>query len=210
MRVRVLISVLALAALSCAILPGCSARGGQGSARPAASAPSPPSTGSHHVAGRLGSAGNPLLLSCGQESFSVPPVPQRPQPGDLVIGPLMIVGGKRLATGNPAGYGQDGTYKVPIIVTMGSTVTMTIAAPVRGRVVIDNPNSRVGGVASATYHSCARTPGFFPQSIAFTRGQVRGCVPLDVRIDHQQGLRHVTLSLFAGSCAAAASYARRP
>jgi hypothetical protein len=112
----------------------------------------------------------------------------------------MIVGGKRLATGNPAGFGENGSYKVPIIVTLGSTVTMTIAAPARGRVVIDNPYSPVGGVVSATYHSCSRTPGFFAQSIAFTRGQARGCVPLDVRNDHQAGLRHVTLSLFAGSC----------
>jgi hypothetical protein len=37
---------------------------------------------------------------------------------------------------------------------------------------------------------------------AFTDGQIRGCVPLEVRVGDQVRVRHVTLSLFAGSCAA--------
>jgi hypothetical protein len=162
---------------------------------PRASSPSPTA--------RAGSPGNPLLLSCGQESFTDSPVPQQPQPGDLAIGPLFIVNGKRLPTADPAGYGYQGRYKIPIIVTMGSTVTITIAAPARGQVMIDNPYADMMGVrdlAAATYRSCSHQAGFFAQGFAFTHGHVRGCVPLDVRIGHQPQVRHVMLSLFAGPC----------
>jgi hypothetical protein len=128
-------------------------------------------------------------------------VPYQPQAGDLVIGPLFIINGKRIASANPADYGDHGSYKIPFYLTLGSTVMVTIAAEARGKVVIDNPYSPVGGVAAATYHSCSHTPGFFAQGFAFTNGQIRGCVPLDVRINHEAGIRHVTLSIFAGSCA---------
>src|ERR1039457_3611458 len=124
-----------------------------------AAAKAPPST-------RLGRPANPLVLTCADESFpGAPssPVPQTPQRGDLVVGPLFIVEGKVLADAGPAGYGEHGRYKVPIIVKMGRTVTMTIAPPARGEVVIDNPYSPVGGVVSATYHSCANEAGFFAQ-----------------------------------------------
>ena len=172
----------------------CPSRGTSPSLSPASS-PRP--------AARPGSPGNPLLLSCGEESFTEPPVPQQPQPGDLAIGPLFIVNGKRLATASPAGYGDHGSYKIPIIVTMGSTVTVTIAAPARGQVVIDNPYAHLAGVsdlAAATYRSCSHIAGFFAQGFTFTHGQTRGCVPLDVRIGHQPQVHHVMLSLFAGSC----------
>src|ERR1022692_5232731 len=52
-----------------------------------------------------------------------------------------------------------------------------------------------GGVVAATYRSCAREAGFFAQGFAFTCGQTRGCVPLDVSIDHEPRVRHVTISL---------------
>jgi hypothetical protein len=42
--------------------------------------------------------------------------------------------------------------------------------------------------------------GFYAQGFAFTGGQVRGCVPLEVRSGGQPQVRRVTLSLFAGSC----------
>jgi hypothetical protein len=163
--------------------------------RPAASSPRP--------TGPIGSPGNPLLLSCADESFPGypdPPVSLQPQPGDLVAGPLIIVGGERLATASPSGYGDHGSYKIPIIVRPGSTVTMSIAAPARGKVVIANPDSPVGGVTAASYQSCSRTTGFFAQGFAFTGGQTRGCVPLDVSSGHQSQAHRVMLSLFAGSC----------
>ena len=45
-------------------------------------------------------------------------------PQNLVIGPLDIIGGKLLATADPAGYGDHGNYKIPIAV--GPTVTVVI------------------------------------------------------------------------------------
>jgi len=74
-------------------------------------------------------------------------------------------------------------------------------APARGHVMIDNPYA-LHGVTAATYHSCPHFAGFFAQGFAFTDGQIRGCVPLEVRVGDQVRVRHVTLSLFAGSCAA--------
>jgi hypothetical protein len=88
---------------------------------------------------------------------------------------------------------------------MGSTVTVTIAPPARGHAVIDNPSAQsrgLGGMTSITYHSCPHAQGFFAQGFAFTHPPTRGCVPLDVTIDNRPPVHHVTLSLFAGPCAA--------
>jgi hypothetical protein len=107
----------------------------------------------------------------------------------------------KLASADPAVWGDHGSYKIPFMVTMGSTVTVTIDAPARGHVVIDNPYAP-HGVTAATYRSCPHVAGFFAQSFAFTDGHVRGCVPLEVRVGDQARVHRVTLSLFAGSCAA--------
>lgn len=200
MRSQPLFLVAALAALTCAILAGCTGGATSSTAHLATSSPSPPLAGHPRATARIGSPANPLLLSCAEESFLDPPVPQQPQPGDLVIGPLFIVGGKGLATANPADYGDHGSYKIPLVLTPGSTATVTIAAQARGQVVISNPYAPVGGVVAASYHSCSQTPGFFAQGFAFTGGRTRGCVPLDVSIDHEPRVHHVTISLFAGSC----------
>jgi hypothetical protein len=137
------------------------------------------------------------MLSCADEAF---PGQAKPGQADLVIGPLFIINGKRLATANPAGFGERGSYKIPLALRPGSTATVTIGGSARGQVLIDNPDSPVGGVIAATYRSCPHSGGFFAQGFTFTHGRVRGCVPLDVRIDHEVRVRHVTLSLFAGRC----------
>jgi hypothetical protein len=186
--------VSALAALACVTLGGCT-----GGAVSSAAHHTVPATGP--ATGPAGSPGNPLVFSCGEESFASPPPQQQPQPGDLAIGPLVIISGKKLATADPAGWGEHGSYKIPFMVTMGSTVTVTIDAPARGHVVIDNPYAP-HGVTAATYRSCPHVAGFFAQSFAFTDGQIRGCVPLEVRVGGQARVQRVTLSLFAGSCAA--------
>lgn len=201
MRGHPLLLVPALAVLTCAVLAGCTSAGTPGaSGRAVASSPRPAASG------RIGSPGNPLPLSCAEESFPGypdPPIPPRARPGDLAIGPLIIVNGKRLATADPAGYGQHGSYKVPLVVLPGRVVTVTIAAPARAWVTIDNPYAHQRGVSDVTaaiYHSCPHATGFFAQGFAFGGGRVRGCVPLDVRIGNETRVRHVTLSLFAGSC----------
>jgi hypothetical protein len=178
--------------VACFILSACTGGAVPRAAQVTATAP---------AAGPTGSAGHPAVFSCAEESFSGDtPVPQRPQPGDLAVGPLIITGGQRLARADPADYGEHGSYlKVPFVVLMGATVTVTIAAPARGHVVISNPYAPAG-VTAARYRSCARAAGFFAQGFAFTGGQTRGCVPLDVKVGGQPRVRHVMLSLFAGSC----------
>jgi hypothetical protein len=162
------------------------------------------SSGAHHpepaVTGPAGGPGNPQVFSCAAESFAGGSVPVPPQPGDLAVGPLVIIGGKKLAGADPAGWGEHGSYKIPFFVPRGSTVTVTIGPPARGHVVIDNPYAP-RGVTAATYRPCRHATGFFAQGFAFTDGRIRGCVPLEVRAGDQARVRHVTLSLFAGSCA---------
>lgn len=96
-------------------------------------------------------------------------------------------------------YGRGGRfYKVGVVVAMGATATVTIAPPVRGHAVIALPGA---SVTSVTYHSCTHEQGFYAQGFAFTQRPFRSCVPLDVTIGNRPPVHHVTLSLFAGSCA---------
>lgn len=194
MRRRSLLRVSVLAALTM-ILSACTG----GTAHHAATATTA-TPAKAHVTGPVGSPGHPVVFGCAEQSFGGDTaVPGRPQPGDLAIGPLIIPGGRRLATADPAGYGEHGRYKIPFIVAMGATVTVTIDPPARGHVMISNPYAPAG-VTAATYRPCPHQVGFYPQGFAFTGGQTRGCVPLAVRVGDQRRVRHVTLSLFAGSC----------
>jgi hypothetical protein len=149
----------------------------------------------------LGSPGNPLMLSCDQASR--PPL-QGPRPGDLVVGPLWIINGRDSLDPNGAGPRPQHGYKYPIAVTPGATVTMMIAPPARGHVVIDNPYGPPGVVA-ATYQACrpsfSRGWSVFVQGFTFTDGRTRGCVPLTVQTGRKARIRHVTVSLYAGPCA---------
>jgi hypothetical protein len=185
-------SLFLASAVACLFLSACT-----GGATPHAVQATAPAA--KPAAGPAGSPGHPVVFGCAEESFVNGPVPQRPQPGDLAIGPLIIPGGQRLATAQPAGYGEHGSYKIPFIVPMGATVTVTIGPPARGHVVISSPYAP-GGVTAATYRPCAHVAGFYAQGFTFKGGQVRGCVPLDVTVAGQPRVRHVTLSLFAGSC----------
>ena len=176
--------------LACVTLAGCSGGAASSAARHAVPATGP-----------TGSPGNPQVFSCAEESFPGGPMPPMPEPGDLAVGPLVIISGKAVATGDPSGFGEHGSYKIPFFVPSGSTVTVTIDPPARGHVVIDNPYAR-HGVTAATYRPCANVTGFYAQGFAFTDGQIRGCVPLEVRVAGQARVQRVTLSLFAGSCGA--------
>ena len=113
--------------LACLTLAGCSGGAASSAAR--------------HVCqtrprGRPG-AGNAGF--CAEESFLAGPVPKMPEPGDLTVGPLVIIDGKKVANADPAGWGDHGSYKIPFFVPRGTTVTVTIDPPARGHVVIDTP-----------------------------------------------------------------------
>jgi hypothetical protein len=124
---------------------------------------------------------------------------------------MYFPGGRALATYTPAqyGYAQVGLhgrfYKLALVVRPGATVTVTIGPGVRDHVVITPPGAGqlgVAGVAAITYHPCRTAGGFFAQGSAFTSPPFRGCVPLEVAVAGQARVRHLTLSLFAGQCAA--------
>lgn len=157
--------------------------------------------GQAHRALAAGTPGRPLMLSCTERSL--PPVV--PGPGDVVVGPLYIINAKDSVDPNGAGSAPQHGYKYPIAVAPGAIVTMMIAAPARGHVVIDNPYGPPAGVVAASYRACR--PGqqkgwtVFVQGFTFTDGRTRGCVPLTMRIGREARIRHVTVSLYAGPCA---------
>jgi hypothetical protein len=104
--------------LACVTLVGCT--GGAASSAPHHASPAP------RTSGPVGSPGNPQVFSCAEESFPGNPLPQMPEPGDLAIGPLVIMSGKAVANADPAGFGEHGSYKIPFFVPRGSTATVTI------------------------------------------------------------------------------------
>jgi hypothetical protein len=183
--------------LACVTLAGCTGGTASSAARHAAPATGPVTRA---PTGPAGSPGNPQVFSCAEESFLAGPVPRMPEPGDLTVGPLVIIDGNKVANADPAGWGDHGSYKIPFFVPRGTTVTVTIDPPARGHVVIDAPYAH--RVTAATYRPCSQVTGFFAQGFAFTDGRIRGCVPLEVRVAGQARVHRVTLSLFAGSCAA--------
>ena len=208
MRCRPLSLTLTLATLTCALLAGCTGARTPSTNRTATSPPAHSPASSPHVTGPPGSPGNPLVLSCAAEvwpGYPDPPAPVTPGPHDLAVGPMYFPVGLALATHTPAqwGYAPFGRhgrfYKLPLVLRPGATVTVTIGASARGHAVIATGPR---GVTSATYHACRKAGGFFAQGFAFTRPPFRGCVPLDVTIGGQARARHLTLSLFARSCAA--------
>ena len=137
--------------LACVTLVGCT-----GGAAPAATHHAVPATGP------TGSPGNPQVFSCAEESFLPGSMPQTPEPGDLAVGPLVIIDGKKVANADPAGWGDHGSYKIPFFVPRESTVTVTIDPPARGHVVIDNPYAP-HGVTAATYRPCRNVRGSTPR-----------------------------------------------
>ena len=209
-RSRPLFLTFTLVTLTCAILAGCTGASTPDTNRTATSSPAQSPASSPRVTGPLGSPGNPLVLWCAAEAWPGPPgrAPVTPGPYDLAAGPMYFPGGLAVATYTPAQYGyapfgrHGRFYKLPLVVRPGATVTVTIGASARGHVMIDVGGYVPSGVTSATYHACRKAGGFYAQGFAVTRPPLRGCVPLDVTVGGQAAVRHLTLSLFAGSCAA--------
>jgi hypothetical protein len=155
--------------------------------------------------GRTASVGtpkHPQVLTCAEEATQFTGTLPRAGPHDVVFGPGYFPQARRLATMSPQTWapGSRGTYKLPPVIKPGATVTLTIARDARSYVVQQNPWSPPNGSQSVTYRACAHSPGFFPQSFRFTDGRLRGCVPIDVRVNGQRATRRVVLSLFAGRC----------
>jgi hypothetical protein len=146
-----------------------------------------------------GSAANPMVFTCDQTSN----LPSKPRRGDLVVGPLWIINARDSVDPKGAGPSPPHEYKYPIGVRPGATVTVMIAPPARGHVVIDNPYAS-SGVSAATYRACSQSSSpdwsVFVQGFAFTDGRTRGCVPLIVLTGRETLIRHVTISLYAGRC----------
>jgi hypothetical protein len=151
----------------------------------------------------VGTPAHPQVLSCFEEATQfnghVTPI----GPHDVGFGAGYFPQARRLATRNPPDSGRGARlsgYKLPPVVYPGATVTITIDRGARTYVVQQNPWSPPQGSQAVTYRACLHKRGFFPQSFRFTDGRVRGCVPLDVRVEGQRETNRIVLSLFAGPC----------
>jgi hypothetical protein len=146
----------------------------------------------------VGTPTRPQVLTCAEEATqftgTLPPV----GPHDVGFGPGYFPQARRLANLNRTVPATG--YKLPPVVDPGATVTMTIARGARSYVVQQNPWSPRLGSQSVTYRACMHKRGFFPQSFRFTDGRLRGCVPLDVRVDRHRQVTRIVISLFAGPC----------
>jgi hypothetical protein len=151
----------------------------------------------------VGTPTHPQVLTCQEEAtqFTGGTPPRHGGPHDVAFGPGYFPQARVLATASPPIIpGRRGTYKLPPVVNPGAIVNLTIAHSARSYVVQQNPWSSANGSQSVTYRACTHRPGFFPQSFRFTDGRLRGCVPIDVRVNGQRTTRHIVLSLFAGRC----------
>src|SRR5690349_5616383 len=108
--------------LACVTLAGCTGGAASSGARPTGPATSPtarPSNPAASPSGPAGSPGNPQVFSCAEESFLADSVRKMPEPGDLTVGPLVIIDGNKVANADPAGWGDRGSYKIPFFVPRG-------------------------------------------------------------------------------------------
>ena len=217
MGIRSAAALVAFLVFACTMVAGCSqgkATTGTASTASAAATPASPVTGrggsKPSPSARLGSADHPLAFTCADAALPGDPhAPYEPRPGDLVIGPFFIADSNIAAHLAPSQfgyrtYGRAGrSYKMPVFLKAGSSVTMAITGAARGHVVIDNPYAQSRGISrltAATYHACSDRTTFFAQGFAFTAPPFRECVPLDITIGGRS--HHVILSLFAGECKA--------
>lgn len=151
----------------------------------------------------VGTATHPQILTCAEEATQFTGGLPAVRPDDIGFGAGYFPKARLRATMKPPNSGREAQvtgYKLPPVVYPGATVTMTIARGARSYVVQQNPWSPRQGSVSVTYRACLHKRGFFPQSFRFTDGRIRGCVPLDVRVDGQRKKSHIVLSLFAGRC----------
>ncbi len=195
---------------ACLVVAACSqGKPPAGTVSPAATSAYPrPGSGAPQPSARLGTLGNPLVLTCAEAVLpDYPHAPYKPHPSDLVIGPFFIENANLAANLTPSQYGYriygraGRSYKMPVFLKAGSSVTIAIVGAASRHVVIDNPYAQsrgTGRLTAATYRSCSNRTTFFAQGFAFTAAPFRGCVPLDITIGRR--VHHVILSLFVGAC----------
>lgn len=193
---------------ACLMVAACSHAGAPTRTPPpaATSTTSTPGNDGSKPSARPGSLHNPLVLTCAD---AVLPYythnPYKQGPGDLAIGPFLILDANLAANLTPSQYGyrkygRDGrAYKMPILLKSGSpSVTIAITGSQHNHAVIDIPEAHAHRIISATYQSCSNHAAIFAQGFAFMSPPYRGCVPLTVTINRH--IYDIMLSLFAGTC----------
>jgi hypothetical protein len=169
--------------------------GGCAQARPNVTTSSPPTT--------VARAAGQTTVGC---SMSRPlKSSDAPTSADLRIGPLWYPG---LAHGYPASapepqdgiiFAKIGTQQLP-----DATVTVSIAPDAQGWAGIATEAGPPAGYSSVTYVSCPATQ--HPAGVwwvgGFTlRSRSSGCLPLEIRVDGEDSVRHILVALWDRSCA---------
>jgi hypothetical protein len=134
-------------------------------------------------------------------------------PGNLVIGPLVFVGGVTTANDSPATILEFDGQKLPVLVRAGHVVTLRIPKHRRdfarlaygplpqGRVRLKDAHHTV------TFKACRRgqrSGSTAPEPVTFWSGFVMvrepGCVPLLAWVDDEPSPWRQVISLGAGAC----------
>jgi hypothetical protein len=132
-------------------------------------------------------------------------------PSNLVVGPLVFVGGN--VTSDAATVGAFGGQKYPLLVKVGHTVTVQLPRPVRftaglaygslpqGQVRVDDAHDTV------TFEACPEgeaNPSHAGGPVTFWSGFVMtrtpDCIPLEVYVDHESSPRHTAIAVGPHPC----------
>ncbi|MFG1856662.1 hypothetical protein ACGFJT_32850 [Actinomadura geliboluensis] len=170
--------------------------------RPATTAPATTAPGAPATTAP-GSLANPRIMNCANRNAWFPEErsgPVKAGPDDLVVEPLLIPGLRGWADADPVRYGNQGRYKVGVVVRAGKTATLSIPAEYReaaGLLYSDAArDARTPAEAdhAITFSACADHDTPFPGMLFVPRRQR---VPLIVQPAGKQPTREV-VSFFAG------------
>lgn len=171
--------------------------------RPGTASPGTPAAPGTPATAAPGSLANPRIMNCANRNAWFPEErsgPVKAGPDDLVVEPLLIPGLRGWADADPVRYGNQGRYKVGVVVRAGKTATLSIPAEYReaaGLLYSDAArDARTPAEAdhAITFSACAGHDTPFPGMLFVPRRQR---VPLIVQPAGRQPTREV-VSFFAG------------
>lgn len=132
-------------------------------------------------------------------------------PRNLVVGPLVFVGGNE--TSSAATIWSFGGQKYQLLVKVGHTVTVQLPRQVRrtaglaygslpeGQVQVDDAHDTITFIAcpeGESNTSSAGGPVTFWSGFVMTRSP--NCIPLDLYVDHESSPRHAAISVGPHPC----------
>lgn len=146
---------------------------------------------------------NPRIMNCANRNASFPEEhdgPVKTGPDDLVVEPLIISGLRTWANADPIRHGNNGRYKVGVVLRAGKTATLSIPAEYHDAAgllysdAVQDARTPAEADHAITFTACPDHDTPFPGYLFVPRRQH---VPLVVRPENGTATREV-ISFFAG------------